>query len=192
MSEDFLQYVWQYKQFSMNSLTTDSGLEIEIIDSGKKNDNAGPDFFNAKIKIGDTLWAGNVEIHKKSSDWYNHNHHLDDSYSTVILHVVDNIDKDIFRKNGEIIPQFKLDIPDYIVENHKNILLSEKWIKCESLISQLPKEFFKFYISKLVTERYSRKAQLIIDSLSENKNNWENTFYIYLARNFGMSINTRS
>ena len=96
MTEEFLYYLWQYKLFSFDCKTFD-GQEIEIIRTGERNRDAGPDFINAKIRIGKTLWAGNVEVHMNSSDWYKHNHQNDKSYSNVILHVVYEHDREVVR-----------------------------------------------------------------------------------------------
>ena len=98
--EELLHYIWKFRLFQKNLKCTD-GQEIEVIDVGLYNTDAGPDFFNAKIRIGDQVWAGNIEIHKKSSDWVRHNHHTDENYNSVILHVVDKIDRDISNQAGQ-------------------------------------------------------------------------------------------
>lgn len=106
--EDFLHYVWQFRSFDFNGLQTTRGENLKIINPGLLNKNAGPDFFHAKIEIGDTIWAGNVEIHLKSSDWLKHNHQLNPAYENVILHVVYEHDAEINRMDGSILPVLEL------------------------------------------------------------------------------------
>jgi len=190
MREDLLHYVWQYGLFATESLKTTDGEPVEIIDRGKKNEDAGPDFFNAKIKIDETLWAGNVEIHLSSADWNRHNHHNDKSYNSVILHVVEKADRNVYRQNGENIPQLKITIRKDVKERYELLLSSKEWIRCESLWKQLSPEFLKIYLNKLLHERFVRKTDAILAHLAQNNNDWEETFYVFLAKNFGMNINS--
>jgi hypothetical protein len=189
MKEELLQYAWQNKLFSRIPEETTAGEKIEIIDYGKKNENAGPDFFNAKIRIGKTLWAGNVEIHCASSDWVRHKHHKDDRYDSVILHVVEKADCPVYRKNGEEIPQVEIRINKKLEEGHRAIFTSDKWIRCEDLWYTIPDNFLSFLLSKLLNERYIRKTCHLLEHLRLNNNNWEEVFYIQLARSFGMNVN---
>ncbi|MDR1730068.1 MAG: DUF2851 family protein [Prevotellaceae bacterium] len=190
MKENLLQYVWQYGLFAMESLKTTTGEAVEIIDRGKKNTDAGPDFFNAKIKIGKTLWAGNVEIHLTSADWNRHNHHKDKSYNSVILHVVEKANRPVYRQTGEEIPQLEIAIREEIRERHKVLLSSGEWIRCESFWKQLSPECIKLHLHQLLNERFMRKTDAILMHLTQNNNNWEETFYVFLTRNFGMNINS--
>lgn len=189
MNENLLHYVWQYKLFSNEPLKSTTGEKIEIIDCGQKNEDAGPDFFNAKIKIGDTLWAGNVEIHRLSSDWYRHGHQNDERYNSVILHVVEKADRCVKRSNDDDIPQMEIVFPDKWEERYKTLLSSEEWIRCERLWNGLSPEFLRLLISKLLNQRFIRKSEAILTHLARNNNDWEDTFYIFLARNFGMNTN---
>ncbi len=138
MKESILHYVWQFKLFSMQEMVTTEGEKLEVIDVGRHNSDAGPDFFNAKIKISNTLWAGNVEIHSQSSDWNRHNHNTDKAYDSVVLHVVAKADTEVYRLNGEKIPQLELQVPAYIQENYDQLFAEKKWIPCEDKIDQLP------------------------------------------------------
>lgn len=108
MNEDFLHYLWKFKKFPFQNLKTTQNELIEIIQVGEHNFNSGPDFFNSRLKIDNQLWAGNVEIHLKSSDWYLHNHENDESYNNVILHVVWDHDVEIFRNKNIPIPTLEL------------------------------------------------------------------------------------
>jgi hypothetical protein len=189
MKEDFLHYIWQHKLFSVHDLKTTDGEQIEIIDVGKKNTNAGPDFFNAKIKIGDKLWAGNVEIHLQSSDWKLHGHETNNDYQSIILHVVKQADKDIFRTSGEKIPQLELKYSAQIEENYEQLLTKKDTLPCANKLNQVPDIFILSWMNTLLTERLLRKTETIANLLDQNKNNWEEAFYIILARNFGFGIN---
>ena len=104
MKEDFLHYLWKYKFFMIKELRTSQNIPLEIIKTGQHNFNSGPDFFNSKLKIGKEVWAGNVEIHVKSSDWYVHGHESDENYDNVILHVVWTNDIEVFGCNNRVIP----------------------------------------------------------------------------------------
>ena len=108
--EHLLHYVWKHKLFPLQILQTTEGLRVEVIDSGLQNSDAGPDFFNAKLKIDGTLWVGNIEIHTHSSDWYRHGHNNDKAYDSVILHVVEEADTEVTCSDGETIPQLALDL----------------------------------------------------------------------------------
>ena len=107
MNEEFLHYLWKNKLI-INEVFTISGEPLTIIQTGSHNIDSGPDFFNGRIKIGDTIWAGNIEIHVNASDWLNHHHQDDPAYDSIILHVVYNNDKPISRSNGELLPTFEL------------------------------------------------------------------------------------
>ena len=109
--EQLLHYVWKHKIFPLMPLQTTSGQPVEVIDPGLPNMNAGPDFFNAKLKIDGTLWVGNVEVHTQASDWLLHRHDRDKAYDTVILHVVGESNCDVYRTNGELVPQMVLTCP---------------------------------------------------------------------------------
>jgi hypothetical protein len=113
--EELLHYVWKYKLYRHETLKTTEGLQVEVIDGGLINTDAGPDFFNAKIKIGDTLWAGDVEIHLKSDEWNKHHHHLDKAYNSVILHVVEYMNSEVFNENGQSVPQMILSVQEKVI-----------------------------------------------------------------------------
>ena len=112
--ERLLHYVWKHKMLPLRMLTTSDGQEVEVIDPGLHNHDQGPDFFNAKIRLGETLWAGNVEVHLRSSDWYRHGHESDPAYNNVILHVVGEIDGEIRNAEGKVLPQVQIEIPEKI------------------------------------------------------------------------------
>jgi hypothetical protein len=192
MKESILHYVWQHKLFTAHNLCTTDGEEVEVIDVGKYNTDAGPDFFNAKIRIGNTLWAGNVEIHSRSTDWKKHNHHSDKAYDSVILHIVDMADGDVFRIDGARIPQLKLEFPKHIENNYEQLINEQKWIPCADKIAQVPSIFIQSWKTALLTERLEQKMSSIENLLDENNQHWEEAFYITLARNFGFGTNSQA
>ena len=187
--EAFLHYIWKYNYFDQTNLTTQEGEQIEILSPGQHNRDAGPDFFNAKIKINETIWAGNVEIHIHSSDWYRHKHHEDKSYDNVILQVVLYNDRTVERTNGSQIPTVEMNFNQDLLNNYQNLLDSEQWIACQDKISYIDPLTLVFWIDKLGVERIESKYNSINNALKANNNDWETTFYQKLARNFGFKTN---
>jgi hypothetical protein len=192
MRESILHYVWQHKLFTAQQLVTTEGEPVDVIDVGKHNTDAGPDFFNAKIRIGETLWAGNVEIHTRSTDWNKHSHHSDKAYDSVILHVVSEVDGEIFRADGAKIPQLTLVYPKHIAENYDRLITEQKWISCEDKIAAVPGIVIESWKNALLTERLEHKMQAITTLLTESNQHWEEAFYITLARNFGFGTNSQA
>jgi len=192
MKESILHYVWQHKLFTSHDLLTSDGEQVEVIDVGKYNTDAGPDFFNAKIRIGETLWAGNVEIHANSSDWVRHNHDADKSYDSVILHVVDRADVDVHRIDGTRIPQLELVYPKQIETNYQQLLSEQKWIPCADKIGAVPDIFIQSWKNALLIERMEQKMKAIEFLLTESNQHWEEAFYITLARSFGFGMNSQA
>jgi len=188
MKEEFLQFIWEHGLFIKNNLKTVDGKTIEIISTGQPNSDSGPDFFNAKIRIGETTWAGNVEIHQKSSHWQQHRHDTDAAYNNVILHVVELYDKPVIVKDNEL-PTLELKYPIEIFENYEQLLKSERWIACEDRLPRVDSFILRFWFSSLMIERLESKTGDILKILQYNKNNWNETFYQLLARNFGMKTN---
>ncbi|MCD4681780.1 MAG: DUF2851 family protein [Bacteroidales bacterium] len=191
MTEEFLHYIWKYKQFSQN-LTLTNGEDCTIIDPGIHNFDSGPDFFNAKIKIGDTLWAGNVEIHVKSSDWYLHKHHKDMAYENIILHVVHHQDQKIYRINKEEIPAFELKdrFNHSLYAQYSDFMTNRNWIPCEKMLDTVNRFAINNWLDRIMIERLEAKAIEIEKQLIYNGNDWEQTFYEFLARNFGFNVNS--
>lgn len=188
--EHLLHYVWKHKLFPLKSLVTTNGQTLEIIDPGLPNPDAGADFFNAKIKLDGVTWVGNVEIHERASDWKRHHHDHDTAYDSVILHVASLIDTDIFRTNGEPIPQFELHCPPQVAENYRELLHTSHYPPCYRLIPQLPKLTIHSFLSTLQTERFEQKTRQIEQRLKADGNDWEHTFFITLSRNFGFGVNS--
>lgn len=189
MNEELLHYAWQQKKFQLTHLHTTDGEPIEILDIGLRNTNAGADFFNAKVKIGALLWAGDVEIHLKSSDWYAHNHHTNPSYNNVILHVVQCCDSDTYDSNHRKIPQLELQIPDHIVDNYHELKTTARQIACLPHLTKIDSFTIRLWQETLLLERLMQKATLIAQHMEQSNNDWETTLYHILARSFGFGKN---
>jgi hypothetical protein len=189
MTEEFLQFVWEQKLFNTENLKTISGKNLEIIDAGKLNNDSGPDFFNARIKIDDTIWAGNIEIHRLSSDWYRHRHQDDEAYDNIILHVVQRCDQQVLRSDGEEIPTLILPIPHHVMANYRQLIDSTAWIPCQDKIHSMDPFVLKIGFNRLMIERLQEKINVIIERLNQNKQNWKETFYQLLAQSFGFKTN---
>lgn len=188
MKEDFLQFIWRHDLYQKDKLETTEGSRVEILSAGQSNYDSGPDFFNAKIKIGETTWAGNIEIHQKSSHWYLHHHDTDAAYENVILHVVESYDRPVKVKSHEL-PTLVLTYRDEIRDNYESLLKSNRWIACEERLAEVDPFILRFWFSSLMIERLESKTQEIVKLLQQNQNNWNETFYQLLARNFGMKTN---
>jgi hypothetical protein len=194
MKEDFLHYLWKFKKFETLNLRTTQNESVTIIKTGDYLELSGPDFFNAQIVIGDQKWAGNIEIHIKSSDWYVHHHEKDIAYENVILHVVWEHDAEIFRENNIEIPVLVL--KDYvssdIIASYKSLLTPKSWIFCEKEISKIDDFVFKNWKERLFFERLERKSKFIYDLLEETNQDWEAVLFCLLAKNFGLNTNGNS
>lgn len=189
MSEEFLQYIWENSLFETAGLLTTNGLPLEIINTGKRNTDSGPDFFNAWVKIDGTIWVGNVEIHRLASDWERHNHNADNAYNNVILHVAEIMDKPIFRSNGEEIPAVVLRYPVALKTNYQKLLDAKTWISCQSQFHKIDPIVLQLGFNRLMIERLEDKTSEITERLNQNNHNWNETFYQELARMFGFKVN---
>lgn len=191
MKEDFLHYLWKFKKFDTLNLKTFNGEDITIINIGQYLELAGPDFFNAQIVIGNQKWAGNVEIHLKSSDWYVHHHERDEAYENVILHVVWEHDTEIFRSNNTEIPV--LEIKKYVdavtIANYQSLIAPKSWIFCEKQLISIPQFIWNNWQERLFFERLERKSNPIIELLKLTNNDWETVLFCLLAKNFGLNTN---
>lgn len=187
--EQLLHYVWKHKIFPLKELKTTTGQQVEVIDTGLANTDAGPDFFNAKLKLDGVLWIGNIEIHERSSDWFKHGHHADAGYNSVILHIASEIDTEISRSNGERIPQIQLICPEAVRTNYKELLETDSYPPCYRIIPSLLPFTAHSWMTALQMERFEQKATLLNERLKRCQGNWEDAFFITLARNFGFGLN---
>lgn len=194
MQEDFLHYIWKHKAFKTECLITTNGESITIVKLGEHNHNSGPDFFNAQLRVASQLWAGNVEIHLKSSDWYLHNHEKDKAYDNVILHVVWEHDTEIFRKDNSVIPTLELKhfVDINLLSNYKKLTVSKSWINCEANIAEVDDFLFNNWLERLYIERLEQKSETIQQLLKISNNDWEAVCFKMLAKNFGLKVNGES
>lgn len=194
MKEDFLHYLWKFKKFDTSNLKTSNKEQITILHSGQYLQLAGPDFFNAQIIIGNQKWAGNVEIHLKSSDWYVHHHERDEAYENVILHVVWEHDAEIFRKNNTEIPV--LELKHYVskdsLDNYQSLMSPKSWIFCEKQLKEINDFTFENWKERLFLERLQRKSLPIQDLFETLSKDWEAVLFCLLAKNFGLNTNGES
>jgi hypothetical protein len=191
MQEEFLHYLWVNKKLPFTQLKTHLNESLEINHFGQYLQNAGPDIFNAQISINQQKWAGNIEIHIKSSDWYAHHHEKDANYDNVILHVVWENDSPIFRKDNSEIPT--LELKKYVtlseVNKYKSLITTKSWINCENQITQIDDFIWSNWLESLFLNRLERKSDVIDKRLQETNYNWEAVFFEMLAKNFGLNTN---
>ena len=191
LKEDFIQYLWRVKKIYLHDLKTTQGETIEIIEVGRHNTDAGPDFLDAKIKIGGILLAGNVEMHLRSSEWIKHKHQQDPAYQNVILHVVLVEDEIIFHGNKSRIPCLELRsrIPPRLSKTYLKIINNEFWIPCQHLFHKVSQIQLSLWLDRLLVERMQRKTAYIAERLTATQNDWETCFFQVLCRNFGTKVN---
>src|SRR5690606_6556791 len=195
MKEDFLHYVWKFQKFEAGSFFTSTNENLHIKNQGSHNLNSGPDFFNAQIEMDGQLWAGNVEIHIKSSDWYAHGHEMDRAYDNVILHVVWEHDAEIFRNDGSKIPTFvvKEHVPRSTLEQYKKLFSKDKkWINCETDFELVDDFIVENWLERLYFERLQKKEIFLLKELKYSQNHWESLLFRMLCKNFGLKVNADS
>lgn len=187
--EQLLHYVWKHKMFPLAPLATTDGEPVEVIDPGLHNRNAGPDFFNAKLKIGGVLWVGNVEIHDRASDWFLHGHQTDEHYNNVVLHVCGVVDAVATTQSGRQPKQMQLGVPPDVERNYRELLSADSYPPCCQVIPQLSKLTAHSWMSALQTERLEQKTEAITRRVGLCDGSWEAAYFVTLARNYGFGIN---
>jgi hypothetical protein len=187
MTERLLQFIWQFQYFNKNELTTSAGETVQVIFPGQYNTNQGPDFSNAKIRIGNTTWAGNIELHFKTTDWEKHNHHKDGNYNNVILHVV--WENDIAQQEFVPILELKERVSKILLKRYGTLMDSAGFIACEKSIHGVKDITWKGWQERLLAERLTRKSKAVETYLLQSGYHWEESFWWLLARNFGMKVN---
>lgn len=191
MNENLLQFIWQFQYFNKNNLSTTEGIPLLILQQGQHNLNQGPDFKEAKIKIGGTIWAGNIELHINASDWFLHHHEKDKNYANIILHVVWNNDKAVPDKHENPLPtlELKSHVSKIMLQHYEQLMFTKGFVACESFLPLLSRVGWLSWKERLVAERLQRKAAIVLDNLQQANNHWEEVFWWLLARNFGMKVN---
>ncbi|WP_158828198.1 DUF2851 family protein [Mucilaginibacter lacusdianchii] len=191
-TEDFLHYVWKFRLFDHNALQTTDNETLHITSPGLHNTHSGPDFQNARLSIGDTIWAGNVEIHLASSDWHKHHHTNDGAYHNVVLHVVYENDEQITLPDGRRLPTLILKgriAADLYSRYHQLAYGNQRIIPCEGTIKTVSSLSLHNWLTRVLVERLEKKSDSVIATLQNNRGDWEETFYQHLAANFGFKVN---
>ncbi len=188
MTERLLQYIWQFQYYNPADLVTEEGESLQIIHPGSINTNQGPDFSDAKIKIGKTIWAGSIELHINTSDWKNHKHSGDRHYKNVILHVVWQNDAELDLPFSTFVLQDK--VPKLLLNKYDELMNADSFIPCENSIHQINALSWQNWKERVLVERLQTKTQIILDYLKQNNNHWEETLWWLLAKNFGIKLNS--
>ena len=193
MKEDLLHFIWGQNKLHGRQLTSTAKEAITIKATGVPNQYSGPDFFNAQVEIDGQLWAGNVEMHLKSSDWYAHHHETDENYDNVILHVVWEDDVSVFRKDGSQIPTLALReyMSDLLLAKYQDLMENARpaFINCERNFMEIDSFLVQSWLSRLYIERLEHKSRLILELLQRSNNDWEAVLFALLAKNFGSKVN---
>lgn len=189
--ERLLQFIWQFQYFNTTELTTASGEILQVIFPGQYNTNEGPDFLNAKIKIGKTTWAGTVELHLLTSDWKKHKHTGDKNYDNVILHVVWEHDAALDEASKANLPVLELKgrVSKILLQRYESMMTAAAFVPCEKMIQEVKDITWRSWKDRLLAERLTRKAAIADTFLQQNNYHWEETFWWMLARNFGVKVN---
>jgi hypothetical protein len=194
MKEDLIQFLWEQKFFAGKELTCTEGQRLYVSHTGTKNTDAGPDFFNARLKINDLEWAGNVEIHVKTSDWYRHKHQNDKRYENVILHVVYEDDVALKDKDGKLLPTLEIKklLPPSLVAKHNELMQKQSLIPCQNVLVKPNEMKLNLWLERVLIERLEKKTDYINELLRKSENNFEQCFYQITARYFGQKINAQA
>jgi hypothetical protein len=188
MTERLLQFIWQFQYFNKGDLATTAGEELQVISPGYYNTNQGPDFSDAKIKIGQTVWAGTVELHLLSSGWQQHGHDTDSNYNNVILHVVWEDDKSQHSTKIPVL-ELKQRVSKLLLQRYEALINASSFIPCENSIATVKNITWQSWKERLLAERLLRKAKTVELFQQQNNDHWEESFWWLLARNFGIKVN---
>lgn len=189
MIEEVLHYVWKHRILPLKDLKTTNGKTVEVLNPGMLNHDAGPDFIGAKVKIDGLLWAGNVEIHLRTSDWFRHKHNDNPAYDSIILHVASQVDTELNYPSGEIVPQIEIEVPNYVLTNYEKLIKTDIYPPCKDILSSLPKIKIHNWLSVLQVERLEMRTQQIMERRERLDKSWEDTLFVTIARSFGFGKN---
>lgn len=190
--EDFLHFVWQLQYLNTPALFTECGELLTVLFPGNLNTNAGPDFSEAQLKIGDLCWVGSVEIHLCASDWYKHRHQHNPAYENVVLHVVWENDREVFRKDKSTLPTLVLKgkIKKHLQERYQHLQKNKQQIPCATWLPATHRLTRLSMLDTALSDRLRRKAEIILEKLEDFKGDWEKVSYRMLCRNFGFKVNS--
>jgi Protein of unknown function (DUF2851) len=192
--EDLLQFIWQQQLFDRRALSTTEGAAVEVLRPGQVQHNAGPDLLNASVRVGGQLWAGNIEVHVRSSEWYAHGHEKDPTYNNVVLHVVHEHDAEVFTQAGARLPTVALNgrIAEEHLERYRALMQSRAWVPCAQQLHLVGQERIPFWLHRLSVERLQRKCQEVIELHQQLGGDALETFWHMLARGFGSKANVEA
>src|SRR4029078_5749889 len=187
MTERLLQFIWQFQYLNKGELATLQGESLQIISPGQHNTNQGPDFLEAKVRIANTTWAGNIELHFKTSDWEKHKHHRDDYYNNVILHVV--WEHDVSPQNSIPVLELRGRVSKILLQKYDELMKAISFIPCERSIPLTREIIWKSWKERLLAERLIKKSKVAENYLQQCNYHWEEVFWWLLSRNFGIKVN---
>jgi hypothetical protein len=190
MKEEFLHYLWKYSLYDHDSLTDNEKCKIVVLNPGEYNHDSGPDFFNARILISGTEWAGNVEIHSRSSHFNSHGHNKDHAFDNVILHVVTEKDKKVFNAKGEELLTVEIKYDPVLYEKYSDLVNNPYVIACQNEVMELDNFYIRHWLNALLVERLQTKSDAIMKIFTTTGNDWDETFYRIITRYFGFRVNT--
>ena len=179
--EKLLHFAWKHKILPLRPLLTTEGESVEVIDPGQANRNQGADFFNAKVKIGQTVWAGYVEIHVKASDWFRHGHHEDARYNNVVLHVVQTADAQAVTQDGKALPTLQIDFPAHMLTRYQELCQTDDYPRCHRVVASIPSLKVHSWMEQLLAERLDGKSARILKRVKESRGDWEQAAFATLA-----------
>lgn len=190
--EEFLHFVWQFRLFNQQKLALANGEAVQILHVGFKNSHAGPDFTQAKIKIGETVWVGNIEIHVNAGEWNAHGHQTDDAYNNVVLHVVYNNDAPVYSAQGLPLPTLVLNnrIEPALVAKYQSLIADKLDFPCQARIGTVDEFVVNGFLDRILIERLAEKTTQIFEKVQQLKGNWDEVFYHFMARSFGFKVNS--
>lgn len=194
MTEDYLHYIWKHRLFDGNGLFTENGLPITIIHAGNHNPNAGPDFLEAKVKIGEEVWAGHIELHVRSSDWQKHNHQTDKAYNNVVLHVVYAHDSPALRESGTELPTLELQgrFEEMGYWRYEQFISNTRYLACENVLNTVDEIHKETMLNRALVERLQQKAEMVVSLYEQCGNDWNEAFYHMLLYSFGLKVNAEA
>ncbi len=187
--EKLLHYVWKHRMLPLKDLRTTDGRHVEVIDPGTHNHDRGPDFFNAKVQVDGILWAGNVEIHLRSSDWFRHGHHTDAAYDGTVLHVVQVSDCEVTTSLGRTVPQVCLSVPDSLADDYQALLCTDEFPRCHRVLPMVDPLKIHGWMDRLLAERMQQRAGRVLERVRAFGGDWERACFVTLCRNFGFGLN---
>lgn len=187
MNEKLLQYIWQQRLYRSQPLFTTDQQPVVVIQPGILNHNQGPDFLNARVKIGPQTWVGHVELHVMGSEWEKHGHSTDHRYRNVVLHVVWKHDKEL----PLTIPTLELQnlVPKWLISRYDRLMSGSSFIPCAKQLTEIPGPVRQHWADSLLSERMQEKSREIEACLTAGHGHWEEVFWQFLARNFGFPVN---